>query len=279
MSPSQFVFESSQETFEFDVIQKSHETPVVVDFWAPWCGPCRMLGPMLERLADEADGAFLLAKINVDENPQISMRYGVQGIPAVKAFRKGEIVSEFVGAQPEPNVRKFLRELAPTEADLALEEANSMLATRHWAAAEERFRVALDSQPNNGAVALGLVRALVAQGKGNAALAYIEDFPGSSEIVEAEKLKPLAQLMAEVEGNNGHLNEEDALAAQYWQAARLLARGQHASGMDGLLEVLREDKGYQKGEPRKVLLGVFALLGDDDPLTRDYREQLASVLF
>lgn len=279
MTTTDYIFESSEATFEFDVIKRSHETPVVVDFWAAWCGPCRVLGPTLERLAAEADGAFYLAKVDVDQNPQLSMRYGVQGIPAVKAFRNGKIVKEFVGAQPEPKVREFLKEVAPTEADQAIEDAASMLATRHWGEAEERFRIVLDSQPGNAVAVLGLVKALAAQGKGDAALAYIEDFPSSNEILEAQKLAPLARLMSEVENGNGHLTEDDPIDAQYWQAARLLAKGQHAAGMDGLLDVLRVNKKYRDGEPRKVILGVFALLGEDDPTTREYREELASVLF
>ncbi len=279
MTTTEYIFDSSEATFENDVIRRSEETPVVVDFWAPWCGPCRVLGPTLERLANESDGAFYLAKVNVDENPQLSMRFGVQGIPAVKAFRDGKVVNEFVGAQPEPRVREFLKEIAPTEADQAVEDAASMLATRHWAEAEERYRVVLDSQPGNSAAALGLIKALVAQGKGDAALSYIEDFPSGDEIVEVQQLEALARLMSEVEGGNGHLDEDDLFDAQYWQAARLLAKGQHAAGMDGLLEVLRTDKKYRDGEPRKVMLGIFALLGEDDPLTREYRDGLANVLF
>ncbi|MCH7497524.1 MAG: thioredoxin fold domain-containing protein [Candidatus Marinimicrobia bacterium] len=149
MTTTEYIYDSSEATFENDVIRRSEETPVVVDFWAPWCGPCRVLGPTLERLANESDGAFYLAKVNVDENPQLSLRFGVQGIPAVKAFRDGKVVSEFVGAQPEPRVREFLKEIAPTEADQAVEDAASMLATRHWAEAEERYRVVLDSQPGS----------------------------------------------------------------------------------------------------------------------------------
>ena len=280
MTFSEFIFETAEATFETDVVSRSYETPVIVDFWAPWCGPCRSLGPLLEGLAQERDGAFLLAKVNVDENPGLAVRFGVQGIPAVKAYHNGEVVAQFTGVAPERTVREFIQRVAPGEADTASSEAASLLATRHWEQAEEQLRVVLDSQPYNPAATLGLVRALIAQGKGDAALAFVEDFPASSEIVAAQQLQPLAKLLAEVEyGNSNNADEVDVLEAQYWQSARLLARGQHAAAMDGLLEVLRQDKDFRSGEPRMVILGVFALLGDDDPLTRQYRDELAGILF
>lgn len=279
MGPSSFVFDVSESTFEVDVVNRSYETPVLVDFWAPWCGPCRSLGPVLEKLATESDGGFFLAKVNVDENPNLSVRFGVQGIPAVKAFRNGQVINGFVGAIPEPRVREFLQKVAPNETDHILAEAISLLATRHWADAEEKLRIIIDAQPRNAAAALGMVRALVAQGKGREALEIIEVFPSGPEIVAAEQLRPLAEMLAEVAEDNDHRTEHDLQLAQYWQSARLLAGGKYAAGMDGLMEVLRKDKKFRGGEPRKVMLGVFALLGDDDPLTREYRSELASVLY
>ena len=279
MGTTEFVFDTSEATFDTDVLNLSFQSPVVVDFWAPWCGPCKMLGPILERLAIESEGNFYLAKVNVDDNPNLSVRFGVQGIPAVKAFREGEITSSFVGALPEAKIREFLRDIGPSEADHAIQEAASLLVTRHWSEAEARYSMVLEEQPNNAAATLGFVRALVAQGKGRQALTYIEDFPGGSEIIAAKQLEELARLIAEVEGKDEHEEEQDMLDAQYWQSARLLARGHYEAGMDGLLEVLRVEKDYRKGEPRKVMLGMFALLGDDDTRTREYRGELASVLY
>lgn len=271
------VIEVSEDTFEMEVAARSFEQPVVVDFWAPWCGPCRTLGPLLERLAEEAGDAFRLAKVNVDENPNLATRFAVQGIPAVKAFREGKVVDEFVGSQPEANVRKFLRRVAPTAGDLALARAASLLATRHWHAAEEAYRESLSMEPGNPAGALGLIKSLLAQGKGCEAEDRLESFPGGMEVAQAEKLKPLAHFLCGAEDDlPDDANELDTL---YFHSARLAAKSNFEAAMDGLLDVLRQDKRYRKGEPRLVMLGIFELLGDDDPVTREYRNELASVLF
>jgi putative thioredoxin len=277
--PSQpFVLDVSEANFEAEVLGQSGRVPVLVDFWAPWCAPCRTLGPLLERLAAEGQGAFVLAKLNVDDSPNLAAEYGVQGIPAVKAFREGKVVDEFTGAQPEPKVREFLRKVAPSPADRALSEAHSLLAIRQWARAESALRRVRAAQPASGPAALGLARALLAQGRGCEALAILEDFPRSDQVITAEKLVPLAQLLCEIEAPDNPL-EETELDAQYYQAARLLARGRLEAGLDGLLDLLRQNKRYRQGQPRLVMLGVFELLGDDDATTRDYRRELASVLF
>jgi putative thioredoxin len=273
-----YVVEVSEANFASDVLGQSNMLPVVVDFWAPWCGPCRVLGPMLERLAAEARGAFVLAKLNVDENPHVSASYGVQGLPAVKAFRDGKVVDEFVGAQPEARVREFLKKVAPTAADRSLAEAASLLATRHWPEAEAALRQVLADTPASAPAALGLVKALVAQGRGCEARELLEDFPRGDATPAAEKLADLAALLCEVEGGDAPVVDND-LDASYYQAARLLARGQLEAGMDGLLDVLRQDKRYRKGQPRRVMLGIFEVLGDDDPATRQYRGELASIIF
>lgn len=279
MLDSENIIDVSETTFELDVIQRSHEKLVVVDFWAPWCGPCRVLGPILEKLAVDPDLDFTLARVNVDENPTISMRYQVQGIPAVKAFRDGGVVDEFIGAQPEPRVREFIEKLAPSEADAAIRKAKSLLITRHWAEAEAAYRKILSEHPNHSGAMIDLARALLARGKGCEALELLERCTDDMTFVQAERLRPLANYLCETANN--HFLEEDLAPTevQYRQTARLFEKGNLEAAMDGLLEVLRQDKRYRRGEVKDVMLGIFELLGEEDPLTHAYRREMASVLF
>jgi putative thioredoxin len=278
MALSEYILDVSETTFEQDVLFRSHEIPVVVDFWATWCGPCRVLGPLLERLAIEGGGSFYLAKVDVDQNPNLAIRFGVQGIPAVKAFKNGEVEAQFVGAQPEPMVRRFIENLAPSESALAVVEAQSLLATRHWEKAELAFREVLDEHETNSAAALGLVKSLLMQGQGEEASSLLDNFPPGTEWATAEKLKPLASLLAEV-GQNEPNSDRDPLAPRIFQSARLISLNNLPAAMDGLLEILREDKQYRGGLIKDVMLALFALLGEEDSLTRQYRDELASILF
>jgi putative thioredoxin len=281
MSESEYILEATDADFEFTVLARSREIPVVVDFWAPWSQPSQTLNPILEKIADEAQGAFLLAQVNVDDNPTLAARYSVQGLPSIKVFHDGTVVDQFTGPQPEAKVREFIRKVAPTGADLAREAARSLLATRHWAQAEESYRQVFSAQPQDSGAALGLVKSLLAQGKGCEADSILQDFPGSNnDYVIAEKLKPLADLLCEVEPADPPLADAEAdLDPLYYNAGRLLARGQWEAGLDGLLETLRRNKRYRKGAPKDVILGLFELMGEDDPRTHTYRQELASVLF
>jgi putative thioredoxin len=278
MADLENIIDVSQDSFEFDVIQRSMKTPVVVDFWAPWCGPCRILGPILERLAADPNYDFVLAKVNVDNNPNLSMRYQVQGIPAVKAFVKGEVVAEFVGVQPEPRVRQFIQGIAPSEVDQSVAEAKSLLVTRHWAEAAEAFRDILATDPHHQVSKLNLAKALLAQGDGCEACDLLPECRDGQVYMQATKLLPLARYLCWVV-ETAVPATSPPLEIQYRHIARLIEIGNFAAAMDGLLDLLREDKKYRNGEVREVILSLFELLGEDDALTHEYRRELAMVLF
>ena len=270
------IIDVSESDFEYQVISYSAQAPVVVDFWAEWCIPCRTLSPLLERLTEEARGSFRLARVNVDENPNLSLRYAVRSIPMVKAFRNGSVVSEFVGVQPESRLREFFRALAPSPADLALEKGNSLLQKSDWSGAEKVYRQALEYTPSHAAALLGLARCLLAQNRPDDAEKILTSFPTSRELPAAEGLRPLAVALLRIRHEG--LSSDDPREAAYNHALRLVARGNFPAVMDGLLDVLRQDKRYRNGEVRQVLLAILDIQGET-PLTRQYRNELASILF
>lgn len=276
MMASDNIIDVSESDFEYQVISYSAQVPVVVDFWAEWCVPCRSLSPVLERLTNEAGGNFRLAKVNVDENPNLALRYAVRSIPMVKAFRNGSVVAEFVGVQPESRLREFFSALAPSPADLALEKGNSLLQKNDWANAEKAYRQALEYAPSHPAAMLGLARCLLAQNRAHDANKILNAFPTSRELPAAQGLRPLAEALIRLEHED--LSSDDPLEAAYNHALRLVARGNFPAVMDGLLDVIRQDKRYRNGEARQVMLAILDIQGES-PLTRQYRNELASILF
>jgi putative thioredoxin len=254
------VIEVDEAGFEARVLEASGERPVVVDFWAGWCQPCLLLSPVLERLAEEHGGAFTLAKVDVDANPNLAVRYGVQGIPAVKAFRDGEVVSEFVGAQPEEIVRRFLDHVLPSEAD------RRAAAGRDAGSAEEAeaaFRAALAEDPSHPQAAAGLAALLLDRGELDEARAVVAAASPSPEV---------GRLQAELD-----LHAAATAGDELGAAARAALAGDHRHALDRTLSLLHED-GHR--EPaRDLMLRLFEVLGDDHPLTREYRPLLASALF
>lgn len=276
MEPSDYIIEVSESNFEYDVINYSRQTPVIVDFWAEWCVPCQTLGSILEHMAQNAKGAFRLAKVNVDDSPNLAIRFSVRSIPAVKAFRDGQVVAEFVGAQPKDRVRDFLRSIAPSQHDLLLEKGQSLLIMQQWTESETAFRQYLSKYNTSPAGLLGLAKALLAQGKVAEGHKLLMNFPASKEYADAEKLRPLAEVLTHAVNTS---NLKNPLDAAYTRAKKLILRGNLEAAMDGMLDILREDRYYQDGEPRKIMLGLFEILGNDNPVTRDYRSELASVLF
>ncbi len=277
MMASDHIIDVSEADFEYQVLAYSQHIPVVVDFWAEWCVPCRTLGPMLERLTLEAGGAFRLAKVNVDQNQNLSLRYNVRSIPAVKAFRDGKMVSEFVGMQPEPKLKEWLRALAPSSTDLLLEKGLSLISEGEWVSSQEAFQEILKVNPDSAPALFGLAKSILAQGQVDEAQRILQSLPPSREFARAEALLPLTQAL--IRQQNGENNHDQPLEAAYQRALRLILRGNIPASLDGLLDILREDKYFRDGEVRQVILGLFELMGDENPVTRQYMQELASVLF
>lgn len=278
MTPSEFIIDVNESDFEYQVLAYSQQTPVVVDFWAEWCTPCRVLGPLLERLAHEAQGNFRLAKVDVDQNQSLALRYAVRSIPAVKAFRNGQMIAEFIGVQPEPKLREFIRSIAPSDSDLLLEKGNSFLTIYQPQQAEEAFRQALSITPDTPGGLLGLAKSLLQQGEAQESLQILRDFPPSREYASAQTLLPLAQALNAYQ-ESSYEDSDHPLDAAFQNVFRLVKRKNIEAAMDGLLDILREEKQYRDGEARFVILGLLETLGNESEVTQQYRKELASVLF
>jgi putative thioredoxin len=267
----------NESDFEYEVIAYSNHIPVIVDFWAEWCRPCKTLTPILEKITGDAQGSFRLAKVNVDDNPNLALRFNVRSIPNVKAFRDGQVVSEFLGLQPEPRVREFVRNIAPSQIDLLLEKGQSQLEMQNWLDAGKSFRAFLSKSPNHPAGLLGLLKSHIMQGDYSGAKIIIDEFPPSPEYAQMEIMRPLFEALSK--NISGQEILDDPLDASFHNALSLIIRGNIPAAMDGMIDILRQDKHYHNDGVRKIILGLFEILGENHPLTQQYRRELALVLF
>ncbi len=284
MAVSPHVIDVDESSFASMVEERSLCHPVVVDFWAEWCGPCRALGPVLERLADEAAGAWTLAKIDTDGNQALAQQHGIRSIPAVKAFVNGEVVAEFTGVQGEEWLRQWLADLAPSGADNFSQSAAEALAEGDFDGARANVQAALGVNPMHG-------HALVLA----AELSVRVDEPSVardalSRVSERDRDR-YASAIARIEA----LLETDGRSAAEWKTAleadptnrelqwglahALSAEGDHEAALRGLLTIVREDRSFREDGARVAMLRLFQEVGDRDPLTRKYRRKLEMTLF
>ncbi|HUW75285.1 MAG TPA: tetratricopeptide repeat protein [Gallionella sp.] len=278
----------SQADFEEQVVAASFQQPVVIDFWAPWCAPCKVLKPILEKLADEYGGKFKLAKVNSDENQEISARYAVRGIPSVKAMVDGKIVNEFTGALPEGSVREWLEKFIPSPAEELRREAQRMVDAGDLDGALQKLTEAAKLEPNNEVVRVDSAEILLAQGNADEAQRLLDTLRDIDILKDARVLQLKAQVrlaeMKEEGGSEASLaaaiaaNEND-LEARLKLANVLIAANRTAEGMDQLLEIVRRDRGFREDIGRKTLLDVFNLLGGQGDLVSEYRRKLSGLLY
>ncbi len=245
------VIQATEADFQQQVIDRSHDTPVVVDFWAPWCAPCGQLSPLLEQIAADADGAVVLAKVNSDEHPELSRTYGVQSIPTVKAFVDGEVVDEFTGAKNAVVVQRFFARLIPTEAD-------GLVAS----GGEDALRRALELEPGRADASVALAAILLGRDEHQEALSLLEQVRGS---FRADGMIARIRLREDPE-----LRLDEALDA--------LATGRTPEGLQTLLERIKDHPDHADGL-RAIVVGVLDELGATDPLARDVRRRLTAALY
>ncbi|MBL26521.1 MAG: thioredoxin [Rhodospirillaceae bacterium] len=291
-APAQYVKDSDTEHFVDDVIQASQTAPVIVDFWAPWCGPCKQLGPILEKAVNAARGAVTLIKINVDENQHLASQLQIRSIPAVMAFSQGRPVDGFVGALPESQIKEFVGRLAGpgaggAEDEPGLDDAKAALDAGDTATAGSIYRHLLGQDPDNAAALAGVARCYIAEGNLDGARATLDAAPKApvehAEIAAARS----ALALAEESANAG---DPEALArsveanpdnhqARIDLAVALFAHHRAEEAVDQLLEAIRRDRDWNEQAARKQLVKLFEVMGPTAPATVKGRRRLSSVLF
>jgi putative thioredoxin len=285
MSDSPWIIEPTEQTFTADVVDRSAETPVVVDFWAPWCGPCRILTPVLEKLVNEFAGRFLLAKINTDAQPGLAAAFQVQSIPTVVGIRDRKVIDLFQGALPEDALREWLNALLPSAAERLLEEA-ARLEQESPDQAEAKYREAIEAEPDNAAAKIGLMRLFLGRQDFAQAQQQLDDLEQRGFLEpEAEKIKSQLHLQQTAASSGGAAEAQrlaeaspDDLELQVKLAEALAAEGRTREALDVCLAVVSRQKSGPGEQAKAALLDILNTV-DDAELASDYRRKLATLLY
>jgi putative thioredoxin len=286
MSESPYIFNATQDDFQMVVVENSRRVPVLVDFWAAWCGPCQMVMPLLTKLANEYQGKFLLAKVNTEEQQGLAAQFGIRSIPTMMVFKDGQPVEEILGAQPESAIRAVLDRYIERESDQLREAAAAARRQGDTAKAVDILRAAAESDPSNPRVGIDLVYALVAQNEVDEAARRLDELRREfRDEPELDKLKARVELAEAVKDAPDIPALEKALEAdpsdseaRYQLGARKVLEGDYEGALEQFLALLRRDRHYGDDAGRKGMLAVFELLGDSGDLVTKYRRLMAGAL-
>ncbi len=282
---SEHAVDVTTDTFEREVIEASNSTPVVVDFWAPWCGPCRILRPILEKLSAEYGGKFKLAKVNSDENQEIAAEYGIRSIPDVMAFKDGKPVSHFLGAVPESQVRAFIDSLIPTPSEIERARAAELREAGDLTGAVEALRKAIDLDPANDPARLDLADLLIELKRADEADAVLAAVRPNIDLDERFATLRAALAFARSAGSASEADLKAKLATnpvdyetRFALAGWYAGSKRYREALDELLEIVRRDRNWKDGQARKQILAIFNLAEKQPELVSEYRKELASAL-
>ncbi len=286
-APDTLVFETNEAEFEQSVIQASHARPVLVDFWADWCQPCKMLMPVLNRVVEQLAGQVLLAKVNTDQNQQLAMQMGIRSLPTVRLYRNGRAVAEFMGAQPEHAIREFLAPHLPSPAHDACAAAGDALEAGDTQGAEQILRSALAETPAAKAPSIALARLLLGTGRAEEAETLLDGLASEDrEDDDVRRLRGQLQFARRADGIadpvalEARLETESADEQTLRDAAALrVVEGRFEEALALLLRLLKRNRTYGDDAARRDMLAIFEMLDGDSPLVREYRRKLASALF
>lgn len=287
MSDSPYIAEANPENFTALVVEKSKVVPVLVDFWADWCQPCKMLMPVLAQLADEFQGAFMLVKVNTDEHQQLAAQFGIRSLPTVKVFKDGVPVDEFMGVQPEPVIRELIDKHRVRQGEGIRQQAATLAQQGDLEGAEKLLLEVVDKEPDYGAALLELASCQAELGKTLEAEQTLDKLPldlQDDPVVKSLKAqlavsKSIGKDKVNIEELEARLAENPGdLAAMLSLANAKIAQQDYAGALSMLLSMLQQDASYEDGIARKQMLSIFEILGSSDPLVQQFRRKMFSLL-